>query len=38
MELLIVVCIMAAAVAAGRWLVTRHLDRERIRRRLEQIR
>lgn len=36
MELLIVVCIMAAAAAVGRWLVIRHLDRERIRRRLEE--
>lgn len=36
MELLIVVCIMAAAVAVGRWLVTRHLKRERIKRRLDE--
>jgi Tfp pilus assembly protein FimT len=36
MELLIVVCIMAAAVAVGRWLVIRHLRRERIKRRLEE--
>lgn len=37
MELLIVACVVAAAVAVGRWMVTRHLDRQRIRRRLEQL-
>lgn len=37
MELLIVLGVFALAVGLARWLVTRHLDRERIRRRLEKI-
>ena len=37
MELVLALVTAAVAAAAGRWLVTRHLARQRIRRRLEQI-
>lgn len=36
MELLIVLLILVACVPAARWLIVRHKERERIKRRLEE--